>query len=177
MTLPVTPRIYVASLSDYNAGRLHGVWIDLEGKDSEDVWEEINAMLRASSEPIAEEWAIHDYEGFAPMTLSEYESINDIVKLVDAVEEHGQALLAWVAQEPTYRIEALDSFPDAYAGEWRSVEEWAEEFLEDTGALAEIPDSLRAYFDVEKYARDCDLSGDIETVDSDNGVYVFWTNY
>jgi hypothetical protein len=25
---PTTPRIYVASLADYNAGRLHGSWLD-----------------------------------------------------------------------------------------------------------------------------------------------------
>ena len=26
-------QIWVGSLADYNAGRLHGVWINLEGKD------------------------------------------------------------------------------------------------------------------------------------------------
>ena len=28
MTAQECPRVYVASLSDYNAGRLHGVWIN-----------------------------------------------------------------------------------------------------------------------------------------------------
>ena len=28
MSQPITPRIYVADLAAYNAGRLHGVWID-----------------------------------------------------------------------------------------------------------------------------------------------------
>lgn len=45
------PRIYVASLSDYNNGRLHGAWIDLAGKEESDVWQEINAILKASKYP------------------------------------------------------------------------------------------------------------------------------
>lgn len=44
-------RIYVASLADYNNGRLHGEWIDLDGKDADDVQGEIAAMLRASKYP------------------------------------------------------------------------------------------------------------------------------
>ena len=44
-------RIYVASLSDYNAGILLGEWIDLDGKDADDVQGEIAAMLRKSRHP------------------------------------------------------------------------------------------------------------------------------
>lgn len=46
----VTPRIYVASLSDYNNGNLHGVWID-DLSDAETIQDEVNAMLRASKYP------------------------------------------------------------------------------------------------------------------------------
>jgi hypothetical protein len=41
------PRIYVASPSDYNAGRLHGVW--LEATDIQRVRSGVAAMLKASS--------------------------------------------------------------------------------------------------------------------------------
>lgn len=44
-------RAYFASLSDYNAGHLHGTWIDLEGKDDADVNAEIAEMLRGSKYP------------------------------------------------------------------------------------------------------------------------------
>lgn len=44
-----TPRIYVASLSDYNAGRLHGEWIDAT-QELDDIWAEIHAMLAKSPE-------------------------------------------------------------------------------------------------------------------------------
>jgi antirestriction protein len=65
----LSPPIYVASLSDYNAGRLHGRWIDA-AVEVEQVVEEIEAILAESKEEIAEEWAVHDcqpqrYAGFA----------------------------------------------------------------------------------------------------------------
>lgn len=45
------PRIYVACLASYNSGVLHGTWIDLDGKDADDVQQEINQMLRESQFP------------------------------------------------------------------------------------------------------------------------------
>ena len=56
-----SPRIYVASLSDYNAGRLHGRWIDAT-QSADTIREELSQMLAESQEPIAEEWAIHAYD-------------------------------------------------------------------------------------------------------------------
>ncbi len=55
-----TPKIYVDCLSAYNAGTLHGSWIDAN-QDAEDIHEEIQEMLSESPEPVAEEWAIHDF--------------------------------------------------------------------------------------------------------------------
>ena len=61
-----TPRIYVASLADYNSGRLRGRWIDAD-QPAEAIREQIVEMLAESNEPIAEEWAIHDYENFGDL--------------------------------------------------------------------------------------------------------------
>ena len=58
-----TPRIYVACLASYNAGILHGCWVELnDGADA--VFDYVKAMLEKSKIANAEEWAIHDYEGF-----------------------------------------------------------------------------------------------------------------
>src|SRR5690242_7244320 len=69
-----TPRIYVASLSDYNAGELHGVWMDAD-QDAGELHQAVAAMLALSNEPPAEDWAIHDYEGFGPFRVDEHESL------------------------------------------------------------------------------------------------------
>ena len=48
-----TPRIYVACLASYNAGILHGRWIDADN-GAEQVQEEIENMLAESPEYGAE---------------------------------------------------------------------------------------------------------------------------
>lgn len=47
----LSPRVYVASLSDYNNGRLHGAWVDLDGKDENDLMQEIADILAKSAYP------------------------------------------------------------------------------------------------------------------------------
>ena len=47
-----TPRIYVVSLADHNAGRLHGRWIDAD-QPAETVHEQIAQRFGESEEPIA----------------------------------------------------------------------------------------------------------------------------
>lgn len=62
------PLIYVASLADYNNGRLHGVWIHAD-RSPDAIRSTIQAMLAASPEPCAHDWEIHDYEGFGAACL------------------------------------------------------------------------------------------------------------
>jgi antirestriction protein len=88
-------QIYIASLSDYNAGILHGKWINVEGLTVDDIQKEINEILASSPYTakygdVAEEWAIHDYE-LGRIRISEYEGLEAVVSLVKALEEHGQA--------------------------------------------------------------------------------------
>ena len=47
-------------------------------------------MLAASPEPNAEDWAIHDYEGFEGANLSEYTSFETVCELADFIEENGE---------------------------------------------------------------------------------------
>ena len=123
-TTATEPRIYVASLADYNAGRLHGVWIDA-AQDPAEIETQVKTMLGNSPEPVAEEWAIHDYEGFGDIKLSEGESFETVAGWAAAIEEHGDAFAAWVGYDSKYHTDASD-FEDAYRGEWTSEAEYAE---------------------------------------------------
>lgn len=173
-----SPRIYVASLSDYNAGRLHGRWIDADQGDDE-LWSEVEAMLEASSEAVAEEWAIHDYEGFGPLRLGEYEELRTVAKVARGIAEHGSAYAHWADIVGTGDQGALERFGDCYLGHYESVEAYAEELLADMGAFElverSVPEHLQPYVtvDVAGFARDLELSGDITTSEGDGGVYVF----
>jgi antirestriction protein len=168
------PRIYVASLADYNAGRLHGRWI-AANQEPETLWEEINEMLAESMEPLAEEWAIHDYEGFGPLRLSEYESIERISTLARGIAEHGRAFAHWADYLGPGQDDDLDRFEENYRGHWSSTTEFAESFLDDIGVQLDslVDEQWQPYvtFDLDAFARD--LSFDFHVSEDDEGVYVF----
>jgi len=172
------PRIYVASLSDYNAGRLHGEWIDA-AVETDELAESVKAMLTISPEPGAEEWAIHDYEGFGPLRLEEYESLETVSAVALGIAEHGPAFAHWAALVGTSDREALARFEDAYLGHWDSLTAYAEELLDDIGVYRQIeealPDHLQPYvtIDAEGMGRDMEFGGQITTSVGDDGVFIF----
>ncbi len=119
-------KIYVADLAAYNNGTLHGVWIDATD-DLNEIWDQVNAMLKASPEANSEEYAIHDYEGFGCYKISEYEGIEAAHKIAVFIEEHG-ALGAEVLDYSGGDIEQAEKMlNDSYNGEYKSVADFAEE--------------------------------------------------
>jgi antirestriction protein len=174
------PQVYVASLSDYNDGRLHGAWVNAT-QEPDGLHEDVTTMLARSPMPGAEEFAIHDYEGFGPLRLSEYESLGTVSLIAKGIAEHGPAFAHWAALVGTNEPDVLAEFEDHYEGHAASVEAYAEQLLEDMGfgsdfdLAGQLPASLQPYvrFDVEGFARDLELSGDIMTSEGDGGVYVF----
>jgi len=132
-----TPQIYCACLSSYNSGILHGCYIDAT-QDPEDIREEIEYML--SESPLAdtdepcEEYAIHDYENFQGIQLHEYESIEHVSALAQALEEHGAPFALYLEHLGFEDVEeALESFEDNYQGCHESVEDYAQDYYEQTG--------------------------------------------
>jgi len=165
------PRIYVACLASYNAGILHGRWIDVTEPD--DIRENVAAMLAASPEPGAEEWAIHDYEGFEGADISEFAGFDRVCELADFIEEHGRLGGKLLAHFCGALDEARAAFED-YAGEYKSLEDFAFEFTEQTGV--KIPESLEHYIDYAAMGRDIELNGDVFTVETGfEEVHIFWS--
>jgi antirestriction protein len=167
------PRIYVACLAAYNNGRLHGEWIDAD-QDAEDIWSEVQRMLAASPEPGAEEWAIHDHEGFGELRLSEWESIERVASIAAGIAEHGEAFTAWLSYDADRDPADLDAFADAYMGEWDSIRAYAEDYADSTGldALADQAGSPYVVVDIDALARDMEI--ELYAAPSGNGsVYVF----
>ncbi len=173
---PPTPRIYVASLSDYNAGRLHGQWL-VADQSPDDLAAAVATMLAASREPGAEEWAIHDYEGFGALPLSEYEPLERVSLIARGIVEHGPAFAAWAVRDPSDPGVA-EQFEETFRGQWPSTEAYAEELLDDLGATAaldDLPEWLQPYvrLDSAGFARDLELGGSIWTTECPEGVFVF----
>lgn len=181
----ITANIYVASLTDYNNGILHGEHIDIHsGVDVADVMEQIQEMLNASptakryAEAIAEEWAVHDYEGLPSGLVGSYGccDLEKLVAYVHAYEEHGEPFAAmYDYYQPNSVEEAVQQFESTYAGEAESEEEYAWEYCESAGILDSMPEQLRFYFDMERYARDMFMN-DVNGIYHNGTMYVFY-NY
>jgi antirestriction protein len=166
------PRIYVASLADYNAGRLHGAWLDA-ARHRDELEADIAAMLAASREPIAEDWAIHDYDGFGPLHLAEHEDLDTIARVANGIALHGEpfaAFAAWVGPGEAN----VERFDDQYWGSWDSREHYAEEMASELGFTAfleQVPAPLQPYVHVDYagFARDLEASGHIHVADLSTG--------
>ena len=173
-TVPPTldnPRIYVACLAAYNNGRLHGRWID--ATDPHDVWDHVSAMLAASPEPDAEEWAIHDYDNFHGCCISEYAGFDTVCEFAAFLEERGE-LGAKLYEAFSEDLEQARAAFEDYAGEFKSAADFAEQLHEDTGT--EIPESLRYYIDWQALARDMALNGEIMVFQTGfDEVHIFWS--
>ncbi|WP_137137940.1 antirestriction protein ArdA [Pseudomonas asiatica] len=170
--MTTTPRIYVADLAAYNSGYLHGVWIDAS-EEVGDIQEQINAMLAASPVPDAEEYAIHDYEGFDGYRLGEYEGIeaaHEIACFIEDFPEFGASLLSYFSSIE----EARRAAEEDYCGSFECLADYAQQLTEET---TQIPPSLAYYINYEAMARDMELGGDVFTLETGyREIHVFWNH-
>ena len=155
------PSIYIASLSDYNAGRLIGEWVDIDAATTEeDLYEAVAAVLAQSREPGAEEFAIHDFDGFPAGLVGEYDPLARVAAygrfLAEDAEGERFAFLEDLG--PSLDPEDLeDAFSEAFYGVYETRAEFAEDLLESTSGLDSVPGNLRPYFDFDAYARDLEF--------------------
>jgi antirestriction protein len=167
-----TPRIYVACLAAYNNGKLHGEWIDAN-QDDNAIFDDIKKILSTSPEPLAEEWAIHDYEGFHGVRIREYENIGTVSQIAQFIEEHGKIGAKILSYYGNDLEEAKTAIEEQYRGCYKSLEDFAQELYEE---CYEIPEHLQNYIDYQAIARDMELSGDVFTLETQfDEVHVFWS--
>ncbi len=170
MSKPETEiRIYVACLAAYNNGILHGRWIDAL-QDADAILEDIGRMLKASPIAGAEEFAIHDHEGFEGARIEEYQSIYSVAEIVAFIGEHGKLggkLLEYLGDLE----DARTAMEEDYRGEYLSLADFAQELTEET---MEIPQALRYYIDYERMGRDLDINDVLAVETGFEEVHIFW---
>jgi antirestriction protein len=176
-----TPRAWVGCLGCYNNGDLVGEWIN--GTECADL---VAAGLTyrpnvagLASEICrrcgAEEFWVMDHEGFPTAVLSGECSPVHFAELTEAWEavEFPEMVAAYLENSgETVTAENLpeliEQAEERYTG-YETVLEYAESYLEDSGLLAEVPETLRYYVDTEAFARDLVLGGEVFECDG----YVF----
>jgi antirestriction protein len=154
------PRIYVACLAAYNNGILHGAWIDA-GQEPWSIYNAVRVMLAASPIEGAEEWAIHDFEGFGGVRIEEYTSFDRVSDLAAFFAEHGKIGAALLDYYSGDLDEAREALADRYLGSHSSLADYVQELTEETST---VPHALRYYIDYPAMARDAELNGDLFTV-------------
>lgn len=138
-------------------------------------------MLARSKQPDAEEWGIFDYENFGNLRLGEYELIAIVSQVALGITEHGPAFAAW-AELHDCEPSMLESFEDAYVGEYESREAWAQSVVDDFGIEESLTKGLPGLIaghikiDLAGIAHDLEISADVCIEDKpDGGVWVFRT--
>lgn len=149
------PQIYVSCLAAYNNGIMFGDWIDAN-QSADDIHEAIQTLLKKSPIRDAEEWAIHDYQNFGDVDLSEYESINTVADIAAFIEEYGEIGSAVLNHANNDLNEAKCLMEEGYQGEYESEEDFAYTFYND---CYDIPFHLENYIDYQAIARDLFLDG------------------
>lgn len=160
-----SPRIYVACLAAYNNGFLHGAWIDAD-QDADQIRDEITAMLARSPVEDAEEYAIHDYEGFESVSISEYAGIDSVARMAAFIAEHGALGAGLLEQFSGDMDQAESTLEDCYHGQFASLADYMEELTTES---VTIPEALRYYVDWQAMARDAEMGGDLFTIESPFG--------
>ncbi len=156
------PLIYVACLAAYNQGRLHGEWIDA-AQEPWALYDAVRAMLDASPVAGAEEWAIHDYEGFGQLRLTEHTGLDRVSELATFIARYGELGAALLHYYTGSLDEAREALADRYLGAHTSLADYMQEVTEESTA---IPHPLRHYIDYAAMARDAELNGDLFTLNT-----------
>ena len=174
------PRVYVACLACYNEGHLPGRWMDkddletwwdnmdepfliedgtalkplclrhLEEFDREEIGVDDNLQMEyAITYTWNSEWAIHASEHIP--TKGEHPDIPILVEVMGDIEEHGAPYIAYVNLKGGLEEASVDDFYDRYNGEWKSPRELAYEYVEDTGMLRDVDETVCQYFDYDLF--------------------------
>ena len=160
---------FITNLGKYNEGYLIGEWITFP--ISEDDLEEVLERIGINEQ--YEEYFITDYDNDYDIdfNFSEYESIDHINEVIEAIENLDfselELLKAVCECEGLPDIEQFN--PDSYIFyEGMTLEEVAQDIVEGT-YYSKDNDFLLQYFDYEAFARDLSFEGYQE---SKHGVYI-----
>lgn len=153
------PAVWIGCLECYNSGRLVGDWY--RAADAAGV-----TTRALHGRPIApethEELWVMDTEGIpvrgemSPAAATEWAEV-----LAEVPEWQRQAFDSWILDRDWItdpETSLVKEFEEAYAGEWNSFREYADEYVSSTGLLDHVPDEFKAYFDLDAYARDLEQS-------------------
>lgn len=168
------PRVYVACLACYNAGKLHGEWLDADDGLSDAVADHFGADEDGKLACGGEELQVHDSEGFEPLNIGEC-GVDEAEEIGAALREHGTPLALVMDWLDCDARDAIRKIRDGiHLGTFKSLADYAEDRSEQMGD--DIPQHIRFYVDWERYAEDCETNGEFYSVEHGGEFYIFDTS-
>lgn len=162
-----TPAAWIGCLACYNNGELRGKWITAQ-QAAEEMLEGVTYGGQAYKMKLAggvemtacrkcggDEFDVFDSQHLPhKMTAAEfYKHAETLAELDDTGDlERITALAGFLGMEKLDELIAYDA--ENYVGQHDTFQDYAEQYLDDVGDLAKLPEHLAYYFDYEKYARD-----------------------
>lgn len=147
MITTTTPRLYVGTYAKYNTGSIQGAWIDLTGHTKDSFLEACHELHSDEADP---EFMFQDFEGFPRAWYDESSVSDELFEFLNLPDDEREMLECY-ADAFGYCVTetSVDTVTDAYAGEADSVEAFAEQWLEETGQLGNLPDWVQSCIDWE----------------------------
>jgi len=169
-------RVYITDLEAYNNGHLVGEWYTLP-MSSDELAEAIENELYkgkqiCESDHHHEEYFITDYE-CDYMKIDEYadlERLNVIAEDMDRLDEHEQTAVKLLLENYVVSDieEAIENIDNIHCTGETKMEDVAYNYIEETGALKDMPESLQFYFDYESLGKDMEINGSFYTDENGN---------
>jgi antirestriction protein len=161
------PSIYVGTYAKYNNGSIFGAWIDLtDYQTSQEFYKACEELHKDEQDP---EFMFQDFENFPKSLYSESGNIDAIYDYIDFIN-HTHLSIEAVNTGLSLDI-PLDKLEDSYYGQFDNDTDLAYEYIESTGLLQGVPDTITNYFDYQAFGRDLGMD-----FLEDNGFY-FYANY
>lgn len=133
------------------------MWLDLTTFASyEDFCEVCRFLHRDEADP---ELMFQDMENFPDAWYNESgldeDTFDLILQYADLDDDERRAFDAYIENKGSGRdAEVFDDFRDKYVGEFDSEEEFAEHIADECGMLDKVPESIKQYFNYERFAHD-----------------------
>lgn len=162
-----TINAYITNLHAYAAGELRGEWLALPATKEERraAWERIGSP----EEVFFTDYEAEDVPGISKH-LGEYESLDQLEELAEVLEDMDEserqtmtAALGSGIASAHGAAELVELCEDVQAGAYTliegvdNVEDLGYYYAEESGAINELPDWARGYFNYEAYGRDISI--------------------
>ena len=166
--ISTTARLYVGTYAKYNNGSINGAWLDLEDYADREAF--LEACLELHKDESDPEIMFQDFEGFPASWYSESSAPPEILWEWLELDESEREAFGAYADNMGGDVD-IDSFRDAYCGQWESGAAYAESTAEDCG---DIPKDIPTWIVIDWEASwNCNLRYDYFTADGSEGIHIF----